>query len=462
LTIALIVCGVAAALFNSIYLLGIPLAVCLAGIGWTRFNFVFALLLVALPFSTELQLTPSLGTDFPDELLMLLASGLAICYAAYSPRTFPRRLFGHPIIILLIMSFVWSAVTAAYSTVPVASIKFLLAKTWYVGAFVIGGLIIFKNSQSIWKSWQLLTISMVLVVMVAIIRQSDDGFAFARVNDALRPFFRNHVNYSAMLVCMIPAAYGLYLLTNKKWQRRCYALAIAVLLSGLAFSYSRGAWLALPAGILSWWLTRKNLLLTAYVVLVAVVAAALVWLATNDHYLRYAHNYRRTVFHKNFSEHLAATYQFRDMSTAERFNRWVAGVRMTSERPVAGFGPATFYSNYKPYAVPAFKTWVSDNPEHSTVHNYFLLITVEQGWPGLLLFLTLLFVMLACVQRLYHSIEEPAYRVAALATGSILMMILTVNFLSDLIETDKIGSLFFLCAASLVSIDRYGKKRAAR
>ena len=33
----------------------------------------------------------------------------------------------------------------------------------------------------------------------------------------------------------------------------------------------------------------------------------------------------------------------------------------------------------------------------------------------------------------------------ALTTGIILTMIATVIFLSDLIETDKIGSLFWLC-----------------
>jgi hypothetical protein len=38
-----------------------------------------------------------------------------------------------------------------------------------------------------------------------------------------------------------------------------------------------------------------------------------------------------------------------------------------------------------------------------------------------------------------------------------LMMILTVNFLSDLIETDKVGSLFFLCLATLIAIDRNTK-----
>jgi O-antigen ligase len=96
---------------------------------------------------------------------------------------------------------------------------------------------------------------------------------------------------------------------------------------------------------------------------------------------------------------------------------------------------------------------VSDNPEHSTVHNYFLLLAVEQGIPGLLLFLLLVATMLYYAQVLYHRAGDPFNKSIAIASGSALVMILTVNFLSDLIETDKIGSLFFLCLALLVGAD---------
>jgi hypothetical protein len=34
-----------------------------------------------------------------------------------------------------------------------------------------------------------------------------------------------------------------------------------------------------------------------------------------------------------------------------------------------------------------------------------------------------------------------------------LVMIIVVNFLSDLIESDKVGSLFFICLAILVAVD---------
>ncbi|MEI9910005.1 MAG: O-antigen ligase family protein [Bacteroidota bacterium] len=193
--------------------------------------------------------------------------------------------------------------------------------------------------------------------------------------------------------------------------------------------------------------------MAGYIASVVIVIATLFWIKADDRYLQYAHDYRTTIFHEDFREHLQATYEFKDVSTAERFYRWIAGIRMIKDNPLTGFGPNTFYNNYKPYAVPAFKTWVSNNPDHSTIHNYFLLIAIEQGIPGLVFFLLLIGAMLYYAQHLYYRAKDIFYKTIAITTGVILVMILTVNFLSDLIETDKVGSLFFLCLSMLVITD---------
>jgi len=205
-------------------------------------------------------------------------------------------------------------------------------------------------------------------------------------------------------------------------------------------------------------LIRKRKLVTAYLLFILLALAAVFWLRHENNYLRFAHNYQRTIFHKDFGDHLVATYKLKDVSTAERFYRWIAGVRMISDQPLTGFGPNTFYDNYKPYGVPAFKTWVSDNPEHSTVHNYFLLTVIEQGCPGLFFFLLLLGAMLWYAQRLWHRAMDPFYKTTSMVTGVMLVMILTVNCLSDLIETDKVGSLFFLCLSLLIAVDLQTRK----
>ncbi|MEK7225678.1 MAG: hypothetical protein AAB221_08340, partial [Bacteroidota bacterium] len=109
---------------------------------------------------------------------------------------------------------------------------------------------------------------------------------------------------------------------------------------------------------------------------------------------------------------------------------------------------------------PAFKTWVSNNNDRSTVHNYFLLTVIEQGIPGLLLLLVLFGAMLHYAQYLYHRIKDPFYKTTAITTGVIITMIIVVNLLSDLVETDKIGSLFFLCLATLIVTDINTRKKS--
>lgn len=126
---------------------------------------------------------------------------------------------------------------------------------------------------------------------------------------------------------------------------------------------------------------------------------------------------------------------------------------MIKDKPLTGYGPNTFYDNYKPYAVPAYKTWVSDNKEHSTIHNYFLLTVIEQGYPGLVFLVLLLGAMLYYAQYLFHRIKDEFYKTTAITAGVIIVMIITVNLLSDLVETDKIGSLFFLCLSILIMTD---------
>jgi O-antigen ligase len=84
------------------------------------------------------------------------------------------------------------------------------------------------------------------------------------------------------------------------------------------------------------------------------------------------------------------------------------------------------------------------------VHNYFLLTIIEQGVIGLLLLLFLLGYMFYTAQRLFHATQDKFWQVVMATVAVILSMICTVNFLSDLIETDKVGSVFYICLAILI------------
>ena len=191
-----------------------------------------------------------------------------------------------------------------------------------------------------------------------------------------------------------------------------------------------------------------------WLIFLVLSIAAVFYLKSNDRYLQFAPDYKSTIFHTNFREHLIATYQLKDVSTAERFYRWIAGVRMIRDSWMNGFGPSSFYRQYKSYTQPAFKTWVSRNREQSTVHNYFLLLIIEQGVIGLFLFLVLLGALFWYAQSIYHRTTDRFWKVVVAAVSAILVMECAINFLSDMIETDKAGSIFYLCVAVLVLAER--------
>ncbi|HYM94450.1 MAG TPA: O-antigen ligase family protein [Chitinophagaceae bacterium] len=448
----------AAAWTEKYFLAAAPFIILFLYLGWGQMNFIFFLLLASLPFSAEYHFSSSLGTDIPDEFFMLFVSTLFFLYYAFRPQTISKKILHHPLQVLLFIGLAWTFITVLFSTDWFISLKFFLAKCWYVGAFVLFSLILFKQKQNIKSAAKVFAIALFTVVFIILIRHAVYGFRFADINKAVFPFFRNHVNYSAMLVCSVPLFMAFHKLSCTAKEKILFKSVIIILLIALFFSYARGAWLALIIGLITYILIRKKILVIAFATAIILSLGFLFWEKNNDHYLKFANDFKTTIYHTNFREHLIATYRLKDVSTAERFYRWIAGVRMIGDGWLTGYRPNTFYYNYKPYAIPAFKTWVSDNKEHSTVHNYFLLITIEQGIPGLIFFLLLLGAMLYYAQNLYHRMQDTFYKTASMTVGVILSMLIVVNFLSDLVETDKIGSIFFLCLSVLIAIDINNKE----
>jgi O-antigen ligase len=131
---------------------------------------------------------------------------------------------------------------------------------------------------------------------------------------------------------------------------------------------------------------------------------------------------------------------------------------MIKDKPWTGFGPGTFYFHYKNYTVSSFKTYVSDNPEHSGIHNYYLMVTVEQGLPGLFFYLLFCVVVMLKGEEIYHRTPDKSRRrtlIAALLCFSLTNLLMLMN---DFVETDKIGSLFILSVAIIVNIDLKGRQ----
>ncbi len=440
------------AYWQEIYFLLIPLALAAAIFLVQHPEYLFYLLMLSIPWSIEFNFSSNFGTDLPDEPFMLLSALAVIFCLIYYRKNFHWRKL-HPLLLILAIQFLWIIVTVIPSFNFFLSVKYLLAKSWYLLAFVVLPLFLFKEERIFKRAVILLLSSMMIATIVALTRHAMDGFSFEEINNSLHPFFRNHVNYSALLVFMVPLLIALIQLSIVKKLKAFLICILIIAIAAVYFSYARGAWIALIAGILAYWLLRKRLLFFGFILGVSMIVATVFWLQSNNRFIKLSNDYKSTIFHTSFREHLIATYELKDLSNAERIYRWVAGVRMIGDSWKTGFGPSTFYDQYKSYTLPAFKTYVSNNQEHSTVHNYFLLLLIEQGVMGCLLFVMLIAALFWYVQTIYFRTKEKFWRVVIAATASILVMECVVNFLSDMIETDKVGSVFYLCVSTIIIAD---------
>jgi O-antigen ligase len=131
----------------------------------------------------------------------------------------------------------------------------------------------------------------------------------------------------------------------------------------------------------------------------------------------------------------------------ERVHRWVAGGRMIADKPIFGFGPGTFYSSYEPYTVNIFKTYVSDNPEQSGIHSYYLMTAVEQGLVGFIILIGLVIFALLYGQSLYHNLSAKQDKSVIMACMISIICTLSINIINDMFEVDKVGPYFFFSLA---------------
>jgi len=291
-------------------------------------------------------------------------------------------------------------------------------------------------------------------VAVVWLRHAAYGFSFESVFRVLSPFYRNHVNYAAILAIMVPFTwFARYWYKPFSWKWWLLLGGLGVLLLAIQLSYTRAAYAAIfvAAGgyfMIRWRLTRPVLLLAA----VAAVLS-LNYLSKNERYLALAPNYERTITHTDFNNLIEATYQLEDISTMERVYRWVAAFQMSAEKPWFGFGPGNFYNFYEPYTVTSFRTYVSDNPEKSGVHSYYLMILVDQGVIGLVIFLLFLFGALIVGEQIYHQTADIRYKRIVMIALLMILVISALQLINDLLEVDKVGPFFFMSLALLVNVE---------
>ncbi len=421
---------------------------------------IYFLLFLSIPISTEVFLTDHLATDLPTEPLIV---GLMLIYflvVLTNPLSIDRKYIKHPLSILILVHVAWVAITTFTSSAIGFSFKFLLAKLWYVVTFFYFTGYLVKDQKKVNLLLWLIAIPLALATTKVIIHHATLEFGFKKINEACPPFFRNHVNYAAILSVFIPFMCYLW-----KWsvglKKRILEITLGVLVFGVLTAYTRAAYVALAIIPVAYWIIRLRFVKLAAIIASIGALGILSFLITENKFMELVPT-DQTIAHTELSDIVSSTSELKDVSTMERYYRWIAGAQMIAEKPILGFGPGNFYHFYKHYTLNRFSTYVSDNPEKSGIHNYYLMTTLEQGIIGLIIFLLLIYTTIIYGEQVYH--QSPTRERRDLVMATILSTIVIDAFLlmNDMIETDKIGSFFFFNIAIIVIIDLINQKEIER
>jgi O-antigen ligase len=390
----------------------------------------------------------------PSEPLLALFAVLVGFYILLYFNKIKEKILNSKLFFFIALHLFWTYVTTVFSSNVIVSIKTSVVKTMYIFAFYIGTIIIINQIQKIKKMVWLIWLPALLTIIYVFRAHAVNNFSFESINAALSPVYRNHVNYGVFIAMLLP--YTVYL--HQQYQRYTLpklfvGISIAVALAAIYFSYTRGAWLAVLLMPVYAFIIKKKWTKPILMLMAAAIISFFIYLFHNNTYLKYAPDYKKTITHTELASHLNSTIELEDISTMERFYRWLAAVKMSKHYWLHGVGAGNFTENYKPYTVAAYQTYVSDNKEKSTVHNYFLLILTEQGFPGFIIFTLLIIYLLIYAEKLYHQQQNPKNKLAIILITLSIFVFLVNNTLSDFMETNKVGSLFWISAGLLSLFD---------
>ncbi len=207
---SIVICILAAMFFETLVPLLFPLALVLAFQVLVDYEKIYLLLFLCIPLSTEVFLTDHLATDLPTEPLIV---GLMLIYflvVISNPLQINPKYIKHPLSMLLLGHLGWIAITTFTSANIGFSFKFFLAKVWYtVTFFYLAGHII-RDQKKIHLILWLVAVPLTLATIKVIIHHATLEFGFKTINIACPPFFRNHVNYAAILSVFFPFLWFLY------------------------------------------------------------------------------------------------------------------------------------------------------------------------------------------------------------------------------------------------------------
>jgi putative inorganic carbon (hco3(-)) transporter len=429
------------------------------------FMYIFALdkVLLLITFLTPLAVNiesfeANLGVSLPTEPLMF---GVLIIFIIRLFGGFPydKRIFRHPLTLAILFNLLWMLITTLTSELPWVSVKYFIARLWFVVPFYFMAAMLFRKFSNTRKFIWLYTIALVIVNIYTLIHHSQYGFDEDPGHWVMTPFYNDHTAYGAAIAMFIP--FMVAFLFDKSYSfsiRMTSFFVLTVLIIAVIFSYSRAAWISIIGSMGVYILVMLRI---KFKWIATFVAAVIVSFFSFQHQIIEVLERNEQDSSTDFVEHVQSIYNITsDASNLERINRWQAGIRMFNERPFLGWGPGTYQFLYAPFQRSKEKTIISTNAgDLGNAHSEYLGPMSEQGIFGMISIFLVIIVGIYTGLRVHKNTRDKRVKMMALVAVLSLITYFIHGFLNNFLDTDKASVPVWGLFAMILALDLYHKKQ---
>ena len=430
-----------------------------------RVDLLLTLIAFLTPMSTSLQ---ELGIHNPIGLEMSLPTEpllFGLMFIAwikmFSDKELFKDLYKHPISIAIIVYLVWLLITAISSSVPMASIKLLITRLWFISSFYLLAYSWFQENKNIHRFVKAYLLGLCLVAIYTIVIHATKGFEHEAAHWVMSPFFKDHTSYGMALALILP--FGFYM---RKWASKdkisaLFTVVLVILILATVLSYTRAAWLSLIVAACVFVIMKLRIRFSLLFSGIAIFTS-LLCVFQSDILMALEKNSQDSS--DSFMEHVESMFNIStDASNLERINRWKSAIRLFEERPHVGWGAGTYQFNYAPYQNHFEKSIISTNAGNmGNAHSEYLSVLAETGWPGLLIFLVLIVMIFTKAIVLYHKLADKQEQWMLMACILGLTTYFTHAFLNNFLDMDKASVPIWAFVAIIVVLDQRHQNRQIR
>jgi len=446
----------AALTIHEVYWLNLLPAVLLAG--WavvTAADKVLLFIVFATPLSINLEELDlgGIGVALPTEPLMVVLMLLFLLRLTLEKGTLDPKVWRHPVTIVIIAQLIWMAICVLPSSMPIVSLKYLTARLWFVCTMYFMATRLFRDPRNIHRFFWLFLSGLAIVVGYTLIHHAQFDFAEDPAHWVMSPFFKDHTSYGAIIAFCLPFAITAISMPGYSRSRRGMAVfLLALLVTGILFSYTRAAWVGV-AGALGVFIVMR-LRIPAWTIGVVLLVAGITAIANMDR-ITIALERNRTESNDDLAKHVSSISNIRsDASNLERINRWNSALQMFDERPLTGWGPGTYMFQYAPFQAARDRTIISTNfGLNGNSHSEYLGPLAEQGLLGMLLVIALIGVITWTAVRLWSRLPNGVDRMLIGAAFLGLVTYFIHGVLNNYLDLDKASVPFWGFTAMIVVLD---------